>query len=388
VTDVVLIASSFAPRVGGVEEHVRNTARVLRARGVDVVVWTVDQGDDVPATVDGVPVRALPCPLPARTVRSALSFLWRGPRAALAWASALRRDRPAIMHVHCFGPNGVWATVAARLARKPLAITSHGETFGDANDVFGQSALLRWGLRRGMRQAAAVTGCSARVVTDLEARFGLEVGRGQVVANGVQLDEASSQAPTGLPDRYVAAVGRLVANKGFDLLVRAFARAELPGDVHLVIGGDGPEHDRLRTLAAELGVADRLQLPGRLERGQVVSVLGGALALAVPSRAEAFGIALLEGWRAGVPVVATTRGGPADLVLDGVDGWLADPQDTAAFARALRTAVVDRATAAQVAAAGRQRVEGFTWERIADDYSGIYGALAVARVRRGRDACR
>ncbi|GAB2973807.1 glycosyltransferase family 4 protein [Actinotalea caeni] len=381
MADVALVASSFAPRVGGVEEHVRNAAARLREQGVDVVVWTVDQGDAVPAEVDGVPVRVLPCPLPARTPRSLLSFVWRGPWAALRWAGALRRDRPRVLHVQCFGPNGVWALAASLLTRRRLLVTSHGETFGDADDAFGGSALLRRGLRAALGRAAVVTGCAARVVDDLERRFGLAPGRGVVVANGVDLDEQAGDVPPGTPARYVLALGRLVENKGFDLLVRAFAAARLPDDVHLVVGGDGPEDARLRRLAAELGVAGRTHLPGRLARGQVVALASGAEVLAVPSRAEAFGIVVLEGWRAGVPVVATTRGGPADLVRDGEDGWLADPEDTEAFAAALRAAVLDRDAAARIGRAGRARVQEFTWERIAGEYLDLYRSIGVAGPR-------
>lgn len=376
MADIALVVSSFLPRVGGVEEHVRHVASGLRDRGFDVVVWTVDQGDDVPSQFDGIPIRVLPCPLPARNARSLVSFAWRAPIAAARWLAALRRDRPKLLHVHCFGPNGVWARAMSRLARRPIIVTSHGETFGDADDSFGRSALLRTQLRAAMRGASAVTACSEFTVRDLESRFGLEPGRAAVIANGVDIAEHADPLPPGIPSRYVLAVGRVVSTKGFDLLLRAFAIADLPDDVHLVIGGDGPERPDLEALAAELDVRDRLVLPGRLRRGEVVSVTAGALALAVPSRVESFGIVILEGWRAGVPVIATTHGGPPDLIRDGVDGWLADPLDTDSLAAALTRAVRDRATAESIAAAGEERVKDFTWQRIAAQYEAVYERAA------------
>lgn len=376
LADIALIVSSFLPRVGGVEEHVRHVALRLRDRGLDVVVWTVDQGDDVPAQFDGIPIRVLPCPLPARNGRSLLSFAWRAPIAAVRWIAAMRRDRPKLLHVHCFGPNGVWARAMSRLSRRPLIVTSHGETFGDANDSFGQSALLRGQLQRAIAGASSVTACSEFTVRDLEARFGLEPGRAWVIANGVDIDEPAAPPPPGMPARYVLAIGRVVATKGFDLLLRAFAVADLPDDIRLVIGGDGPDREELEMLAEELGVRDRLFLPGRLGRGEIVSVAAGALALAVPSRVESFGIVLLEGWRAGIPVIATTHGGPADLIRDGVDGWLADPLDTVSFAAALSRVIAAPAVAASVAEAGRLRVKEFTWERIAAQYATVYDRIA------------
>lgn len=375
MADVALVTSSFLPRIGGVEEHVRQVAIQLRHSGLDVVVWTVDQGDDVPSHVEGVRIRSLPCPLPARNLRSLATFVWRGPIAAVRWLNALRVDRPAVLNVQCFGPNGVWATAMARLTRRRLVITGHGETVGDADGAFTSSALLRRSLRWALRRADAVTACSRHAELDLVQSFGLPAGTAELIANGVDLDEPAAAPPDGLPSRYFFALGRLVENKGFDLLVRAFAAADLPTDIALVIGGTGPSEHSLRELADQLGVGERLMLPGRLDPGQVVAIAEGAEAVVVPSRVESFGIVVLEGWRAEVPVVATSHGGPADLVNDGIDGWVVDPLDTEALAMTLREVVADPVRAASIAAAGRIKAAEFSWTRVAAMYEGVYGQL-------------
>jgi glycogen(starch) synthase len=378
VADVVLVTSSFLPRAGGVEEHVLNVARAMRARGVDVAVWTVDQGDDVPEEVDGVPVRVLPCPMPARTLRGVTGFVLRAPVAAVSWFRALLQDRPRILHVHCFGPNGPWAAVAALLARRTLVLTSHGETFMDADDAFERSALLRHALRFALRRADSVTACSAYAGRDL-ARFGADPDFVDVVYNGIDAHEPPGRAPYGLPPRYLAAIGRLVWNKGFDLLVRAFAAARLPDDVHLVVGGEGPAAASLGRLVAELGVSGRVHLPGRLERGEVVTVVQGAEALVVPSRIEAFGIVVLEGWRAGVPVIATSRGGPPEFVTDGETGTLVDPEDVPALTRALERVVTDPERSRRAARAGQERLVDFTWGHVVDRYLEVYERVGRTR---------
>lgn len=378
MTRVALVASSFAPHVGGVEEHVRHVASGLRERGHEVVVWTVDRGDvDPPEVVDGVPVRRLPTPMPARSVGTLARFARQAPVAWLAWRRALRVDRPDVLHVHCFGPNGAWATAMACASRRALVVSSHGETFADADGVFDRSALLRRSLVGALRRADAVTGCSDHVVRDLEHRFGLRAGRGVVVPNGVDLDEPAGDPAVALPPPYLLAVGRMVRTKGFDLLLDAFAAARLPG-VALVVAGEGPERAALARRADELGVADRMVLPGRLERGAVVAAMAGALAVVVPSRAEAFGIVVLEGWRAGVPVVVTSHGGPADLVTDGVDGVVVDPEDTTALAEVLRFVATDVEQARRMGAAGRSSVEAFTWQRVVADYEALYAAAGTS----------
>lgn len=377
MADVVLIASSFLPRVGGVEEHVRHVAARLRERGIDVVVWTVDQGDEVPAVVDGVPVRVLPCPLPARTARAMASFAWRGPVAAVRWLTALARDRPAILHVHCFGPNGVWALAAS--AGRALVVTSHGETAGDAESVFTRSALLRAALRRALRRADAVTVVSAAVARDLVDRFGLQEGAARIIANGVDLAEAPGPALSGLPERYVLGIGRLVQTKGFDLLLDAFARAHPPANAGIVLAGEGPAREALEAQAARLGLEDRVIFTGRLDRAGIVSIAAGAALLAVPSRVEAFGIVVLEGWRAGIPVLATDRGGPAELIRDGTDGILVDPTNPVAFGTRLEQLLSDPVAGRALGAAGRERAAAYTWPGVAADYARVYESLHRGR---------
>jgi glycogen(starch) synthase len=380
VSVVALVASSFLPRVGGVEEHVNRLAPRLQALGHDVVIWTVDQGDP-PAVVPGVTVRYLPTPLPAADLRSAARFAWDGPRALAAWVRAARADRPDVLHVQCFGPNGTWAAATSRLLGIPLVVGAHGETFMDADRVFETSVVQRTALRSALRHASAVTACSRFAADDL-ARFGQDPAAVDVVLNGVDPDEQPAPAPAWLPDRYLLGAGRLVRVKGFDLLVRAFAAAGLDDDVRLVVAGAGPERDALLALATELGVAERVVLPGALPRGEVVTVMRRAEALVVPSRVEAFGIVVLEGLRAGTPVVATSRGGAGEIVTDGVDALVVDPEDLDALASALRRAVGEPDLRERLAAAGPRTAERFTWERVARLDDAVYRRLPPRRGRR------
>jgi glycosyltransferase involved in cell wall biosynthesis len=377
---IALVTSSFAPYVGGVEEHVRNAAKVLSARGFEVEVWTVAR-DGVPQVrqVDGVTVRDLPCPLPARSPASLARFVPGAARALVSWMRAARAFRPDILHVQCYGPNGTYAAAVSRLLQIPLVISSHGETLGDEHSIFDRSAFAGWSLRRSLRRAAVVTGCSKVVVEDLEQRFALEPERGHVVYNGVDLAEQAVAAQSAPPEgTFFLGVGRLVRVKGFDQLVEAFAVAELPAEVSLVIGGDGPERDALLRRAGELGIGDRVHLPGRLTRGDVAEHMAKALAVVVPSRFEAFGITALEAWRAGAPAVVTTHGGGAEFIVDGVNGLLVDPADARALAAALRRLVADSALKSRLTAGGATAVKGFSWDATVDRYEAVYAEAATS----------
>ncbi|MFC7594484.1 glycosyltransferase family 4 protein [Terrabacter sp. GCM10028922] len=384
---VALVTSSYHPHLGGVESHVRHVARELHGAGTEVEVWTVDRGEHLGvAELDGTVVRHLPTPLPARSGRALASFAVSAPRAWHAWRAASRAFRPDLLHVQCFGPNGVYAAALARRSGIPLVLSSHGETFMDDHDAFGTSALMREGLRRTIAGAAATTGCSEQVLDDLRERFGL-VG-GSVVPNGVGPVPTAPPSGTmpdalGLSDRpVVLGVGRLETTKGFDLLVEAFAGVDADLGATLVLGGAGSQREALRALGERLGLGERLRLVGALDEAGVHAWMRRADVVVMPSRREAFGIVALEAWRAGTPLVATSLGGPASFVTDGVDGLVVDPVNTGALAGAVESLLRDPQRRAALGAAGRMSARRYTWSVVADAYEGVYARVVAPVVER------
>ena len=255
---IALVTSSYLPRIGGVEEHVARVAEGLARRGHVVSVWSVDQGDQIPQDGVAASVRMLPCPLPSRSIRGLARFLWQVVPAWFLWRRAFRLDRPDVVHIHCFGPNGVYATHFA--GTRQLVYSHHGETFMDS--IFDRSRLLSTRLIRTLNRANAVSSCSAFSARDLE-RFGRSPSDVVVVPNGVDLDAPIGHLPRGLDGEtpFVLGIGRLVAVKGFDTLIRAFAQIVqlgADGGVNLVIAGDGPQRRELERLTRDLGIGARV----------------------------------------------------------------------------------------------------------------------------------
>jgi glycosyltransferase involved in cell wall biosynthesis len=174
-----------------------------------------------------------------------------------------------------------------------------------------------------------------------------------VVYNSVPLRSAAVFSPT--PS--VAFAGRLVAEKGADVLVDAFAkvRACVPGAT-LTIAGDGPERPALERQVAWLRLSACCTFAGSLPREEMEARIGGAWVQAVPGRwEEPFGIVVAEGMMRGSAVVASALGGPAEMVEHGVTGLQVEPGDPAALAQALIALLDDRELAMRMGHAGRER---------------------------------
>lgn len=378
--------SAYAPLVGGVEELTRHLARQLRQRGHEVEVWTpLVEGLAPTEMVEGAMVRRFNMYLPPARVGAVLRLPVEGLRCLARLMAAVRRFRPDVLHVQCFSVNGAYAAAAATLAGVPLVVTLQGETMMDDHDIFEHSSGLRGALRFALRRARAVTACSQFVLDDAVARFGLAPGRGEVVFNGVDLEEPAVQSLEVPFDRFVLALGRMVKKKGFDLLLEAFpALIERVPGVGLVLGGAGSYQPALEARARELDLQDSVHFPGNLDRGQVVATMQRADAFVMPSRLEPFGIVVLEAWRAGCPVIASSIGGAPEFVRDGNDGVLVDPRDRGALEQALTRMLTDPALRRKLAAGGTERVREFEWKLIAQRYLDVYGWVTSPRGHTGK----
>jgi glycosyltransferase involved in cell wall biosynthesis len=185
-----------------------------------------------------------------------------------------------------------------------------------------------------------------------------------IVPNGVDLDRFWPGPP--IPDAgplRLLCVGRLIERKGQADLIAALKQLTDAGlDVTLSLVGTGDSEPAYRRLAAESGVAKRVEFAGYVPREEVPVQYAAAHVFELPSYNEGMSVATLEALAAGLPLVVSRTGGTADLVVEGVNGRTFAPGDVQTLAKHLRELALDRGAARRMGAASRERAAQFSWE--------------------------
>lgn len=308
-------------------------ARALAGAGCDVTVLC-PSGRGLPlrerwGDVEVVRFRYAPRRLEVLAYSGAMHRDVRGPKALLvplflvgALVAVRRWSRGGgldVVHAHWWIPSGLVAVLASRAP--VTAVHLHG------TDVAIARGPLRRLARFVLRRASVVLAASPPLAAWAHELAGIDAVVAPMPLGAGRVPAVASSAPADGP---VLAVGRLVPEKGFDVLIRAVATT---GD-RLVIVGDGDARAALQSLAATCG-AD-VVFTGSVDPGALADHYAAARLVAVPSRREGFGMVAAEALAAGRAVVGTRVGGLPDLVTDGVNGALVPPDDVAALATALR----------------------------------------------------
>ena len=323
---------------------------------------------------------------PVHTLRGGIAM----SRSSLQLRGLVGRHAPDLVHA-----NTTRAALLALLGRR----RSGPPAIAHIRDWAPDGRLPRLVHRVIARRADAVVANSAYVAAQFD---GLQPRASvRVIHNPVDLgrfdpgvaDGARVRRELGLPDDEVvlSVVGQLTPWKGQDDAIRAFAGlGERVAGVTLLLAGsakfsgpatryDNAEFERgLRSLAAELGVAERVRFLG--ERDDVPDLLAATDVLMLPSWREAFGRIAIEALAIGVPVLATEVGGPAEIVREGVDGMLLPPREPRRWAAALAPLVNDGALRREMGERGRERAREFGLEAHAAAMLDLYRGLA------GRDS--
>jgi GalNAc-alpha-(1->4)-GalNAc-alpha-(1->3)-diNAcBac-PP-undecaprenol alpha-1,4-N-acetyl-D-galactosaminyltransferase len=366
---LTLIVSSL--RSGGAERVMAVLADHWARSGRDVTLLTFMPPDETPFFPLDPRVRLVRLDLdrPSRTVVDGIGAnLWR----ARALRRAVRDSRPDV--VLSFMDRTNVLTLAATLGLGiPIVVQEH-------NDPAEERLSRSWTILRDLtyRRAASVVALSTTALSYFAAPIRR---RGRVIPNPVvrPLGATTTREPASGGTRIVG-MGRLVPQKGFDLLLDAMARLEARARGWTVdVWGEGPMRPALEAARDRLGLADVVRFPG------VTPTPGAVMAAAdlfvLSSRYEGFPTVLGEAMAAGTPVVAfDCPSGPREMIRDGVDGLLVPDGDIAALAAAIERVLTDDALRTALAAHASEILERFSIERIAALWDELFSACLTRKV--------
>jgi glycosyltransferase involved in cell wall biosynthesis len=288
---------------------------------------------------------------------------WLVPVALLHLRRALRAFRPDLVHIHNPAMTVVGALATLRGRRPPSLTSIHGVP---DEDWPATVKLLRL-------SGVPVVACGTSVAAALQEHGGSVFA---TVPNAVgpappPADRAALEREWGIEPgtRLILAVGRLVELKNHALAIRALA--DVP-DAVLAIVGDGPLRAELEQLAGDTGVSARVVFAGL--RPDARALMGAADAIVLPSKSEGLPLTVLEALASGTPLVATSIRGTRELLTDGDDALLVQP-DEAALARALQRVLTDRGLASRLAAVALEKTAAHSEEAMVAGYLDLYGRL-------------
>lgn len=226
--------------------------------------------------------------------------------------------------------------------------------------------------------------------------YGADPSRVAIIPPGVDtshfrpLDAAESRRRLGMDGhRVVLYVGRLERLKGLDILLRALASLEDTDDARLLVAGGSPgsrELERLKRLASTLGVGDRVDFLGSVERGALPVYYSAADVCVLPSYYESFGLAALEAAACGRPVVASRVGGLPTVVLDGETGYLIAWRCPGPFVERLEVLLENERLRRTMGTAARAHAETLTWEVSAEQLLALFNRLVEQHAAPARSA--
>jgi glycosyltransferase involved in cell wall biosynthesis len=341
---VLHVGKFYPPHMGGIETHLQALCGALRNHADVRVIVSSEDRNTVEEMVDSVPVARL------STLITAFST-----SISPGMVSRIRNSGAGLVHIHLPNPAAVLAYLASG-HRGPLVVTYHSDTV--KQKVLGR--MFEPFLNAALRKSAAIIATSPNYLATSPVLQAFR-DRCHVIPYGIdtaQFEQCSPDAVRSvrerLGDRLVISVGRLVYYKGFDVLIRAMA--DVRGK--LVIVGEGPLRSELQSLAARLGVTDKVVFAGEVNNAGVMPYYHAAdlFALASVARSEAFGIVQIEAMAAGLPVVNTSLDSGVPFVsLAGESGLTVPPGDAPALAAAINRLLDDQSLRQSLGQAGVRR---------------------------------
>ena len=376
---------------GGLNVYVREVCTAFSERGIATDIFTRKQSPDDPDVESLAPLSRV-IYLPAGRDLDKYSLFNEVPAFAAAisdWTISERMQYD-LLYSHYWLSGEVacllrpqlsarWAHIAHTLGLVKNRTLAYGARPEPALRIQVEGEIAQ--------QADLLIGSTADEADDLINAYKANPDRVFVVPPGVDLatfqpiDRTEARRKIGYDSgRVLLFVGRLERLKGVEIAIRALAllRDREHDDLRLIVlgedsrDGDESEKERLKAVAAAVGVRDRVDFLGSVAQHELPYFYAAADACVMPSYSESFGLVALEAQACGCPVVASGVSGLRSVVRDDVSGYLIDGHDPAEYAERIGRLLADPELAQQMGRRGRLLAQRFSWNRTADRLEGLF----------------
>jgi len=360
---IAIFVPSFPPKiVGGFEIASDNIANYLTKAGHEVhVLTTLDKGLPKESIREGFYVH--------RIFRSKIRILG----SILYFINifrCLKKIEPDIIHIQAFGNETPVLLLTKKLLKKPCAI------WGQGSDVY-----VQWMFRKPIskiifKKSDAVIALTEDMKREMKKIYDRDIA---VIPNGIDLNKVKCLSTQDVGNelgikkdrKIILFVGRLDPIKGLTYLIEAMTSIE-DKNKQLILVGDGEEKDRLEKLVKKLKLEKYVTFIGKVPYGDVFKYMVASDILALSSLSEGLPNVILEAMASGLPIVATRVGGIQDIVKDGENGFLVDPENPEQIAEKINLFLEDDKLREKISKNNKQKAKEYSWESVIERLEKIY----------------
>lgn len=387
---ILLISTRFPPLIGGVEKVVESIYKHL-SKNNDVTVISslnleylykkygvhkmilgfkvadVDESGGVDASI-----RRYWLNLP-RTILGYLSFPYRVMASTYLFIKDVRKLKPDVINYHFPDDSSLYVWLMTFFVDSPLVVNIHGNDL----HIFSKQAPYSFFIKQILKRSSAVLVNSAYMRGEFSESFPELKDKVEIIPNGIDVEYFQNIKPKKyFSEPYIFFVGRMVQKKGVDILLRAFAKANIEG-LKMLLEGHAEELEEMKRLSRELGVEDKVKFTeGKLSDNEKVAYMKAAIFGVMPSRIEPFGIVALEFLASGVPLIASKTGGLKKILEDGKTCLFFRNEDVDDLVKKIHELYGDQKLQDRLVKNGSREVQKYSEDKIAQKYLELYKKIA------------
>lgn len=369
---ILIVSEFFRPYIGGIEVLTDHLLPELVRKGHEVHVLTSHGPMPLPDEESFAGVRVWRHPFRAVIENKDAEGMLRLRRRL---ARVIAELAPDVIHLHGVGPSLILLLPVLSKSAVPILLQLHQRIFSMEN---ARESLMGHVVQR----ADWVVSVSASALRQAREVFPEITERSAVLPNSVPAPSLPSSPLPFAPPRLLC-LGRITAQKGFDVALRAVAvLAPRFRDLRIIIAGDGEDRPQLEGLARSLGIADRCEWKGWVSPANVPAIINESTIMVLSSRYEGMPLVAIESGWMGRPAVASRVDGIGEVIRHEETGILVEPENVDALAAGIERLLQAPEEARRMGAAARAVVEReFGWEKCVAAYHALYLRLGCLETR-------